>query len=262
MFELVFVLAEEVDSSWRKPESVTECDIFLFVESGSLFYGINGQRIALTKGDFLYIPEGSLRYGLGDRVQGHKKYAVGFRTAAPETAAAIPLLGNREHRLIHCRNSDYVKQRFGLLVQMWIGKLPHYQTICWGILLEMLGIAERESENAHVPAKKISLVTDIQTYILSHYREPIRIELLAELVDRTPNYVTKIFREVTGQTPIGYLHQVRVASARDLLLNTHLTIGQVADMMGFCDQSYFNRVYKRIMGHPPSSLQKEKRAYK
>lgn len=258
LFELVSVFTEEVGSDWHKPESVMEYDVFLFVESGCLAYVIDGNRLPLVKGDLLYFPAGSLRYAAADGIHGHQKYAVLFRRTVADTS--IPLLDNRRHRVVHSRNYDYVKQRFSLLIQQWLGKLPHYETICRGILLEMLGIAGRELENAHLPAKKLSLANEIQQYILSHYRESIRIETLAELVDRTPNYVTKIFREVTGQTPIGYLHQVRITAARELLVNTHLTIGQIADMLGFCDQSYFNRVYKKMMGYPPSSHITEKRA--
>lgn len=258
MFELDSILVEEVGPEWTKAESVMDYDVFLFVESGCLTYCIDGHRLSLTKGDLLYFPGGSLRYATGDGIHDHQKYAVIFRVYPGGTS--IPLLDNRQHRLVHIRNYDYVKQRFSLLVQQWLGKLPHYETICKGIVVELLGIADREMENARFPAKKLSLVTEIQHYILAHYREQIRIELLAELVDRTPNYVTKIFREVTGQTPIGYLHQVRITAARELLVNSSMTIGQIADMLGFCDQSYFNRVYKKMMGYPPSSHLKEKRA--
>ncbi|MNI07728.1 Bifunctional transcriptional activator/DNA repair enzyme AdaA [compost metagenome] len=121
-------------------------------------------------------------------------------------------------------------------------------------MLELLGIAAREAETAEFPSKKLSMVIAIQQYILENYQGQIRLEALSELVDRTPNYVTRIFREVTGQTPIDYLHQVRIYAARDLMLNSSMTIGQVADTLGYCDQSYFNRMYKKITGHPPSNL--------
>lgn len=257
MFKLESVFAEEVSPNWYKEEAITEFDIFLFVESGGVTYEINGNRFALTKGDMLYFPKGTLRYAYGDGVHAHQKYAITFH--CPDVSTSIPLLDARQYRLVHSRSYDYVKQRFSLLMQQWLGKLPHYETICKGIIIELLGIIDRETENANFPPKKMLLVTQIQQYILNHYREPIRIELLAKLVDRTPNYVTTIFREVTGQTPIDYLHQVRIASARELILNTHMTIGQIAELMGFCDQSYFNRVYKKITGYPPSSHLKEKK---
>ncbi|MDF2722709.1 MAG: hypothetical protein K0Q59_2384 [Paenibacillus sp.] len=257
MFELESVFAEEVSPNWSKEKAVTEFDIFMFVESGHVVYEINENRHALTKGDMLFFPKGTLRYAYGDGIHPHQKYAVTFQ--CPDYPLSIPLVDGRQYRLVHSRSYDYIKQRFSLLTQQWLGKLPHYDTICKGIVYELLGLADRETENAKFPPKKLQLVKEVQQYIIKHYREPIRIELLAQLVDRSPNYVTTIFREVTGQTPIDYLHQVRIASARELILNTHMTIGQIAEQMGFCDQSYFNRVYKKITGYPPSSHLREKK---
>lgn len=97
----------------------------------------------------------------------------------------------------------------------------------------------------------------IQNYILDHYREDIRVDELAQLVDRSPNYISSLFRQMTGHTVKEYVHRVKVSAARDLLLNRKTTIGQAAEYVGFCDQSYFNRVFKRIYGFPPSALRKE-----
>jgi AraC-like DNA-binding protein len=253
MIELDSVFLEEAGPNWNKPESITENHIFMYVASGSLTYRLNHLNIPLTKGDILFIPKGTLRAGLGDGHVPHQKYAVLFLAGGTEQSS-IPMLSSKHYQLLHARNHEYIKQRFSLLVQQWLGKLPHYETICKGIMLELLGVIAREAETAEFPSKKLSMVMAIQQHILESYQGQIRLEELAQLVDRTPNYVTRIFREVTGQTPIDYLHQVRVYAARDLMLNSSITIGQVADMLGYCDQSYFNRMYKKITGHPPSSL--------
>ncbi|NHN29002.1 AraC family transcriptional regulator [Paenibacillus agricola] len=255
MIEIDSVFAEDVGPDWRKPESVTESHIFMYIAGGHLTYRLNHLNIPLTQGDILYIPKGTLRAGMGDGSSSHQKYAVLF--SAEETdmgQSPIQMLGGKHYQLLHARNYEYMKQRFSLLIQQWLGKLPHYEVICKGIMLELLGITAREAETADFPSKKLGMVMAIQQYILESYQGQIRLETLSQLVDRTPNYVTRIFREVTGQTPIDYLHQVRVYAARDLMLNSSLTIGQVADILGYCDQSYFNRMYKKITGHPPSSL--------
>ncbi|MCU6790983.1 AraC family transcriptional regulator [Paenibacillus sp. WQ 127069] len=253
MIELKSVLLEEVGPEWRKAEEITEAHIFIYVVSGQLTYRLNHQDIPLTKGDVLFIPKGTLRAGIGDGTQMHQKFAFLFQSSGAADHTSIPLLAHKPYLLLHTRNHEYMKQRFSLLLQQWLGKLPHYELICTGIVLELLGIAAREADHADLPLKKLSMVATIQQYILDSYRGQIRLEELSQLVDRTPNYVTRIFREVTGQTPIDYLHQVRVYAARDLLLNSPMTIGQVADQLGYCDQSYFNRMYKKITGHPPSN---------
>ncbi|WP_084224795.1 helix-turn-helix domain-containing protein [Paenibacillus pectinilyticus] len=43
----------------------------------------------------------------------------------------------------------------------------------------------------------------------------------------------------------------------DLILNTKLTLGVIGDYLGYSDQAHFHRVFKKIMGYPPSSVQRE-----
>lgn len=251
MIELSSVFVEEVGPSWHKPESATNWNILLLVANGRLTYTVNGETIPLAKGDLLYIPEGAMRAGAAVPGQTHQKYAVLFHSA--ESPTSIPLLDRKRVQLLRTGSFDYLKQRFAQLQQHWIGQMPYHLVTCQGIALEILGLVSRELEAAAFAPRKLMLVSAIRQYILDHYREPVRIEQLAQLVDRTPNYVTRIFREVTGQPPIDYLHQVRISAARDLMSNSQLTIGQIAEYLGYCDQSYFNRMYKRRSGHPPSS---------
>ncbi|MDF2724158.1 MAG: hypothetical protein K0Q59_3833 [Paenibacillus sp.] len=243
-------------AKWTLKESVTENDTFILVESGSLIYIVDGNRIPLTKGDVLYIPQGHVRSAICDPPHTHHMYGILFKRPRSLEQPVLPMLEQERIQHLHTRNFDYLKQRCSLLVQHWLGQMPHYHAICAGIFTEIVGIVNREMEDLRFPVKKKAMITTLQQYILNHYREPIRMELLAALVDRSPNYITTTFREITGLSPIEYLNRVRVASARELLLNTHFTIGQIADMTGFCDQSYFNRVYKKVMGYPPSKQPK------
>src|SRR5690606_40213174 len=78
------------------------------------------------------------------------------------------------------------------------------------------------------------------------------IEELADLAGVTPNYISVIFKEVVGYTPIQYLHQLRINTAINLLKNTSMTIHEIAEYLGYYDQSYFNRMFKKWMGTNPS----------
>ncbi|WP_082882442.1 helix-turn-helix domain-containing protein [Paenibacillus swuensis] len=189
----------------------------------------------------------------------HQKYSAHF-DAAPDMTNALPFIGGRPGMKAQSRSYEYMKQRFSLLAQQWFGQLPYAETVCNGILMELLGIASREADVERFPSKSLALADAVQQYILEHYREPLKLDTLSRHVNRTPNHVTSVFRQIKGMTPVDYLHEVRVSAARDLLLNTRMTIAQTAEYLGYCDQSYFNKVYKRITGMPPSSLLSEKRA--
>lgn len=244
--------------AWSKPLSATDYDILMLIFQGKLIYRLNEVDIVLNKGDIVYIPAGTMRQGIPIEGFNHQKYSIHFTMDSESISEYAPLL-NRISLYSSTRQFDYLKQRFHMLAQQWIGKMSYYYPLCRSMLQEILAIACRDYDEARFPSKKLVHVKVLQQYILDHYTKSIRIETLAALVDRTPNYVTSIFREITGQTPIEYLHQIRISAARDMLLNSRMTIGEIAEKLGFCDQSYFNRVYKKQVGYPPSALLKERK---
>lgn len=254
MLSLYSVFLDDMNPRWRIEEAATRHDILLLVTQGRLTYRLNGATIPLEKGDLLFIPQGMMRSGLNDPGGPHQKYSAHFLLNDP---AKFPLADPCAYRKAGSRNLDYLRQRFAVLTQQWFGQMAHYETICCGIVVELLGFLARETEAGQFASVKLRLMREVQEYIMAHYRKPIRISELAELVDRSPNYVTQTFKEVTGLTPIAYLHQLRIQSARDLILNTRMTIGEVSDHLGYSDQAHFNRMFKKTMGHPPSSILRE-----
>ena len=112
----------------------------------------------------------------------------------------------------------------------------------------------QEYTQISIPHHKILIANKIEQYINNHFREDIQVDELARLVSLTPNYVSTIFKEVTGLTIVQYIHQLRMETARDLLQHSDMSIAQISNYLGFCDPSYFNRVFKKITGQPPSRL--------
>jgi AraC-like DNA-binding protein len=259
MLELQSIYYDEItDPHWEKPLSAAEFHILILILQGQVMYTLNGQAVPMSKGSLMFVRAGTMRHGAP--IQGpHQKISAHFLWpdgSEPEFA----FLQQLDYFHTQTRQFEYVKQRFSLLAQRWIAKLPYYQIICRTVATELLATACREYEERQYPSRKLAHVQVLQQYILDHYTEPLRIDELAALVERTPNYITSIFREITGCTPIEYLHQIRVSAARDLLLNSRLSISEIAERLGYCDAPYFNRVYKRVVGSPPSALLKLKNA--
>lgn len=249
MFTIDLVYFDDFDLEWKQGLAVTNFSILLFVNEGELTYWVDDEEIQLEKGDVLYIPKGSIRSGKTNEQCLHQKYSIHFSI---EKDPFIPMLKDEKPHLVKTRRFSYLKQRFSSLHQKWLGKSLYFHMICKGILMEILGLVNEEMDIQHIPLKKINLVNDLKAFIIDHYREPIKIKDLADYTDRTPNYISSVFHELTGSTPIEFLHQVRIFNACDLLLNTPMTIAEIADYLGFCDSSYFNRVFKKVMGYPPS----------
>ncbi|MEM7343667.1 MAG: AraC family transcriptional regulator [Chloroflexota bacterium] len=93
-------------------------------------------------------------------------------------------------------------------------------------------------------------VRQIQDYLAQHYADNITVDQLARLVNLSPFYLTRIFRQATGLPPHTFLTQLRINQAKRLLA-TEQSIVDVAVQTGFVDQSHLTRHFKRFVGTTP-----------
>ena len=99
--------------------------------------------------------------------------------------------------------------------------------------------------------KKVALIEPAITKIFNDYNQNITIEELATLCHLSKYYFCRIFKEVTGDTPINYITRHRINIAKAMLKDKSKTIQEVATLCGYNDISYFYRCYKKITGKTP-----------
>jgi AraC-like DNA-binding protein len=255
--EHVYFDHEHSITKWNVAVAPTRYHILLLVVKGKVHYRIGETDVPLSKGDGLFIPQGTLRGRSIDphAAEAQQIYSVHFRDSPPEY---LTHLMDEPFKRIRPFGYDYLKQRFSMLNERWMDRLPCFELVSQGIVLELLGLIQNELVAEGITTSSRNLAARVQQYIVKHHRSTIKLPELARHVDRSPNYISSVFREVTGKTPLEYMHEVRINSARELLLTTDMTIGEIADSLGYCDQTYFNYMYKKIIGQPPSLLKKSK----
>ena len=89
-------------------------------------------------------------------------------------------------------------------------------------------------------------------YMNSHFSEKITAEDLAEQVKLSAGHFSKIFKSVTGTTPIDFLNIIRLQKARNILINTEETITEIAILCGFNTSSYFASCFFKKFKITPS----------
>lgn len=108
----------------------------------------------------------------------------------------------------------------------------------------------------HLLQQTSALPRRIATYIVDHYTAPITREEIANAMQVSDDYVSRVFRKETGMTPWQFLNRYRIIQAQKLLLTTDLTITEVGDRVGFSDPAYFIRVFHRETGKSPQQYRK------
>ncbi len=114
-----------------------------------------------------------------------------------------------------------------------------------------------DTKSSLSPVQKNRRLAQLQVvfdYIRENLSQPLVLEELAALVYMSPSYFCTFFRRATGQTPVEYIHKVRVARAIDLLQSTDTSICEIAGACGFNNLAHFNRIFRRVTGQTPGAV--------
>ena len=100
-------------------------------------------------------------------------------------------------------------------------------------------------------------IIKIKEYIEQNFTNKITLEQISELFYMHPVYLQKKFKKATGFTPTDYIKSVRVNEAKKLLMSTNLSVEAIAERIGFCNTSYFIKVFKNELNCTPAKFRSE-----
>jgi YesN/AraC family two-component response regulator len=101
------------------------------------------------------------------------------------------------------------------------------------------------------------VATWAHSYIHTHFDQTITAGKVAEALGYNVDYLGRIYRQTYHCTLTDAIHKRRVQKACKHLLNSNLTISQIAGICGFKDVDYFRRIFKRIMKISPGEYREE-----
>lgn len=121
-----------------------------------------------------------------------------------------------------------------------------------GITRASRRIAEKKGQQGN------TIVEKAKNYIALEYHKDISLEEVAKYVDISSYYFSKLFKEEEGKNFIEYVTELRIAKARELLLNEKISIKEVCRNVGYSDPNYFSRIFKKVTMETPTEY-REKR---
>lgn len=94
-------------------------------------------------------------------------------------------------------------------------------------------------------------ITKADKYIRENFHKDITLEDIAKEVNLSQYYFSHLYKEKKGVTFIDTLTTVRITKARELILKGGMSVGDIAVSVGYHDQSYFSKLFKKITGFSP-----------
>lgn len=101
------------------------------------------------------------------------------------------------------------------------------------------------------------IVLNAIAYIRENYGDYVGLAEVAQCCNVSSEYLSRIFKEETGVKFVDFLTNFRISVAKRLLISGNYKIYEVAESVGFTDQKYFQKVFKKVCGVTPSEYKKE-----
>ena len=227
------------------------------VMSGKGYYYCNGKVYSLKTGDsFLIYPNREVIYYADE--QDPWEYAwIGFTgndapsiLQATQFSPSSPVTYNNIHhgeinqrmnQIFNARGSDYVNA-----VEMA------------GYLYMLLAIFMREAKKKNRMSRTESYVIKGIEFISSNYGLPITVNDIAAYVGLSRSHLFRAFQSVLEKSPKEYLTEYRIKQACYMLANSTMSIGAIAESVGFDNSLYFSKAFHKQIGMSPSEYAKEK----
>ena len=149
-------------------------------------------------------------------------------------------LGAREYLLKPVRSSDILNMLNKVADELFGGEKP------------------RSEESG----EKNPLVERAKEYVAEHYYENLMLTEVAEKVGVTAGYLSTLFQKQLEKGFVDYLNEIRIDHACTYLQQNYLKTYEIAYKVGFNDEKYFSKVFKKIMGQSPTEYRKSSQSGK
>ena len=169
------------------------------------------------------------------------EWPVTFSNLAQRCDAVIgPMLSNIEQALeLGVRDETWLGQQAKMLVERLIYS-------------ESIRRRSRYREDRPAVSPLLKRMERVKTYMDEHFNDAISLESLAESACVSQHHFLRVFKKVYGATPYKYLVQKRLRAARELLLQSGMTITEISSKVGFQSVDGFYRVFRRHYKCSPS----------
>lgn len=114
------------------------------------------------------------------------------------------------------------------------------------IFLKIIFELNQKNENIPIKLKKA------REYIRAHYHENINLKSVAEYLNVSETYISRLFTKEMGESFINYVTNLRIEKAKALLKNSNLSIKEISEMIGYYNQEHFSRIFKKHEGCSPN----------
>lgn len=226
------------------------CELF-FLLSGHRRYFVGHTIYQVEPGDLVIIPPTQLHRTTQSGAVGYERYLLNFRVEdhsdfvrAIDPQAYDTLMAGRCLSFTPdvCQRIRQDMEQLEALASAPTHAQAPVEHLLRDILFQALCFGSPKEPYHGEGSDKVQQVAH---YISQHYAQPITLRDAAAMATMEPTYFSRQFKALTGFGFHHYLTHTRLRAAEQLLANTSLTMGQVAEQCGFSDANHFGNVFRQ-----------------
>lgn len=243
-----------------------ECELIL-VREGSLALSVDGEEFLGTPGDCFFVPGGAIHGGKPDACV-YNCLVFDMERFLQDSAVCrrrfAETLGSDAHIFTRHPAGSPISPIVNALFESMENERPGYEFVTTGLLWQFIGtVLERRlyavPQEARLGRQRAEQMKSVLRRIRRDYAAPLTLDELAAEAGMNPRYFCRVFRQMTGRTPIDYLNYYRIECAAELLCAEEDSVTDVALSCGFSDPGYFARLFRRHKGISAAAYRKTHR---
>ena len=239
---------------------------FLYFKKGQGFVVCNTKKIPVNPGVLVVVNSNELHYIEGDS-ELLEYYCIivdnllfkSLHTDICETKYIDPIYQNLIIFKNRVENDERISECINNIIEELNQKLTGYELSVKSYIFRLMVLLLRNHtyttlspKEYNTRIKNLNIINIVLQYIEKNYKESITVEQLSEMANFSKYYFLRLFKKTTGKSLIDYINFIRINKAENMLNETDKNITEIAFSCGFNDANYFNRVFKKYKGRPPS----------
>ena len=252
--------------AWEDSERFHRYHELYYIAEGKCSVFIAQRTYRLQAGDFALIPAGTLHKTDFTSHGQNTKYVISFsvntaRRIDSFLGADVSGAGFRAGKIkAPVQRQEAILLLANRMLYEFENQTPLGRSLFLTLLAELLVSLQRyrsgeeENDGSEDPAR--GRMREVAAYLCEHAREQITLTEVAAHFAVSPSHLSRVFHQETGFGVREYLVHYRIRQACDLLLNSGLSVTQIADQCGFSDSNYFGDAFKKATGLSPREYRK------
>jgi AraC-like DNA-binding protein len=238
---------------WKLTSDFFGQNKFYYIKSGGCKIIIRGKEYEGIPGRWFFIPACTPHSYANDTTKPFSKYWIHF-DLYPDNSI---IFGNMDiPYYVDVKHPAKIDKLFQIITAKADGDKaaePFYKKAA---LLSLIGeYIETASPDTKMEHSNDD-VSRVVEYVNENIEQNIKLEELAKVCHLHPTHFIRSFKKKTGETPLYFVQRRKMETAKRLIEETQMSLGEIMNRVGFVDAAQFSKKFKRFYGHSPRDFRR------